>query len=214
MLCALALTLVVASAAPPAARAGGGLPSVQAAASRYGDALLVVYTSNGARAGTGFLVATRGVGITSIAGAQTGDDVVVELSSGERRKAKVIATDTASPLVAVEIVRLDKDAAFAALGILKAGQKVDAAAWLLGLDVGQDGVSQATLGGLRKVDADGAWHIDLPCSPGAPILDQRGRVVAVATARAGQTAARGVSVDRVRALVGMLATAQTAEGKP
>jgi hypothetical protein len=204
MLRALALVLVVAAplrAAPPTR----GLPSVQAMATRYGDALIVVYTRDGARAGTGFLVATRGIGITALAGARTGDDVVVELASGERRKGTVVGVDASSPLVVVEIVKLDKDAAFAALGISQAGKKLDASGWLLGLDVGQDGASQASLGGLRRVDADGAWHVDLPCGPGAPILDRSGRVVAVATARAGQTAAKGVSVDRVRALVQALA---------
>lgn len=194
-------TAALFAAAAPVRAADRGPPSLQAVAARYGDALLVVYTMDGARAGTGFFVASRGVGVATVQGGAPGDEVVVELAGGERRRGVVRAVDGGSSLVLVEVVRLPKDAGFAALGLAKSARRPDEKAWLVGLDVDAQGNAAPMLGGVRRVDASGTWHIDVPCGPGAPVLDGKGRVVAVATSRAGRTASKGVSADRVRALL-------------
>lgn len=193
--------LLLAALVLAASTAASALPSLPAFAARYADAVVVFYTSEGARAGTGFFVATRGVAVASVEGAAPGAELVVELSTGERRRARVLAVDPEGPLVVVELVRLPKDEAFAALGLLRRGERARGGAWLIGMGVDDAGRAAPVLGGLRQVDATGRWHLDLPAEAGTPILDEGGRVVAVVVKRVGRTASRGVAVERVRALV-------------
>lgn len=171
-------------------------PSLELAAARHGPALVSLRSG---QAGSGFFVTSSGVFVCVLA--EPTDELVVELTSGERRRARVLARD-ADGLALAEVARRDEDGLFSALGVAPASSSPApprADAWLLGLSV-VDGRASPTIGGLRRVDAAGRWRLDLPLDAGSPIL-VADRVVAVVIARAGATASVAVPAARIRALV-------------
>lgn len=171
-----------------------GPPSLEYAARVHGSALVQVWSPDAEAARPGFFVAGAGVVVAVLAGDVT--EVVVELQSGERRKAKVLARDD-DGLALVELAKLPKDTMFPSLG-LGAGVPPSASAWVLGLGV-VDGKPAPSVGGLRSVDA-GRWRLDLPLDPGAPLLSDD-RVIGVVVVRKGKTACVAVPVERVLELV-------------
>lgn len=184
------------AAVPPAAP-----PSLEVALARHGPAVVAVHDRQGA-ARPGFFVSSSGVAVTVLA---ADDDIVVELASGERRRARVLVRD-ADGLALVEVVRLEKDALFPSLGLSSSRGAPSSREWLLGLDV-VEGKPMPTVGGLRRVEAAGRWLLDLPLAAGAPVL--RGAdVIGVVVARDGRTASVAVSAERIRALVKQLRSSE------
>jgi hypothetical protein len=194
-----ALCLLVASA-PPTPPAPRLPPSPEGALALHGPAVLAVHAPRGATGGSGppsagFLVSSSGIAVAVVA---SEEDVVVELSSGERRRARVVARDE-DGLALLEIVRLEKDGLFPSLGVAPTAVVPGARDWLLGIDV-VDGRFLPTVGGLRRIDERGRWRLDLPAGAGAPVL-RGGSVVGVVVQRAGVTASVAVSAARITALV-------------
>jgi hypothetical protein len=176
---ALALALVVAP------------PSIEHAARIHGPAIVAVHAQGAVR--PGFFVAGSGVLVAVVADAP---DVVVELPSGERRKARVLVKDD-DGLALVEVKKLDKDSTFPSLA-LGQGAPPATSQWLLGIGL-EDGRPAPSIGGLRSTDGP-RWKLDLPLDPGAPILVEE-RVIGVVVERKGKTACVAVPVERVLSLV-------------
>lgn len=174
-------------------------PSVEAAAARFGPALVTVrWADDGAS--TGFFVSSNGTAATVVpAGVH---EVVIELAGGARRGARVLLRD-ADGLALVGLARTAAEAPrLPALAVAEHDVVVAPAVWLVGLDLAE-GVAAPSLGGLRRVDARGRWRLDLPLGPGAPVVHD-GRVVAVVTARDGRTASVASPAGRLRALAAQL----------
>ena len=188
---AFAITVLGVPGAPP--------PSLEDAAERHGPAVVGVIAGDELR--PGFFVSSSGIAVAAVRDA-TLTDVVVELASGERRKARVLVRDD-DGLALVEVQKLDKDGLFPSLGVGGVGAAPAMApkpdAWVLGIAF-FDGRPQPTLGGLRRVDDNGRWRLDLPLDPGAPII-AGGRVVGVVVQRAGTTASVAVPAARITELV-------------
>ena len=216
LLCCAVLTAAAAHAGPeasPTVVPGSthakptGPPSPAHFARRYGESVAVVYTRDGARAGLGFFIATSGALLTSIPRAKVGDDVIVELPSVERRAGQVAVRDKASALALVKLKLLDRDGAFSALGLSSSDGLVAMDAWIIGLAVDDNGRASPAVGGLRRIDDDGAMLLDLPCDIGAPVLNPSGRVVAVVIGREGRTLARAMPIAKVRAFLSSVVAA-------
>lgn len=183
-LVAVAVALV---SAPP--------PSLERAASLHGPAVVSVHGKDGSP-GPGFFVSSSGVAVAVV---PSRDDVVLELGSGERRRARVLVRDE-DGLALVELVRMDKDAGlpFPALALASPPRTPVAGEWLLGLDV-REGRAAPSVGGLRRIEG-ARWRLDLPLAAGAPVL-VGGRVIGVVLERAGTTSCVAVPVGRVADLV-------------
>ncbi len=181
----LLLCLVV-SAGPPA-----GPPSLEDAARRHGAAIVGVWRGESVR--PGFFVSSAGVAVTVLHGE---GDLVVELADGERRKARVLVRDD-DGLALVEVEKLEKDSVFSSLAVASAPvPKVDA--WLMAMAF-VDGRPSPSLGGMRRVDENGRWRLDLPVDAGAPVI-VGGRVIGVVVQRAGRTSSVAVPSARITAL--------------
>jgi len=173
------------------------MPSLEGAAAGSGAALLSVHgrsTSSGAFVRPGFFVSSGGIAVTVLSST---DDVVVELASGERRRARVLLRDD-DGLALLDVTPLGTDGAFPALGLQAKAFQPQANAWLVGFDIQKNGPAPV-LGGLRSIDARGRWRLDLPAGPGAPILSGS-RVVGVVLERAGSAGSWAVPSTRIQAL--------------
>jgi hypothetical protein len=168
-----------------------GPPSIEHAARVQGPAIVAVHAANAVR--PGFFVAGSGVLVAVVPDAP---DIVVELPSGERRKARVLVRDD-DGLALVEVKKLDKDTTFPSLA-LGQGAPPTSSQWLLGIGL-EDGKPAPSVGGLRSADGP-RWRLDLPLDPGAPILVDE-RVIGVVVERHGKTACVAVPVERVLSLV-------------
>lgn len=184
--------LALALFAPAAA---GPPPSLATYASRYGDAVLRLEA--GAERPGGFLVATVGYAVTALRGAALGDEVTVELA-GERRGAVVVRTERPGSLAILAIQAREPEELFPSLPLAEEARP-EPAAWLVGLCAGETAPAPV-VGGTRGLDEEGRWRLDLPCGPGAPVLDEGGRVVAITVETRGARASVGAGVERVRAL--------------
>jgi hypothetical protein len=175
-------------------------PSIEDALLRHGPALVAVHARDGVR--PGFFVSSSGVAVALLASA---DDVVIELQSGERRRARVLVKDD-DGVALIEVVRLEKDTLFPSLGLADKARTPTTKEWLLGLGLA-DGRASPSLGGLRRVDELGRWRLDLPLDAGAPVM-LGGRVVGVVVERAGTTSCVAVPADRIISLVKKLQQAR------
>lgn len=197
---ALALVAIAAGAAP--------LPRLSQVAARHQDAIVRVLSPDGQVLSSGFFVASVGYVAAAVPGAVTGQGVVVELSSGARRRGLVVRAEARGPLVIVAVAAASDDELFPTLPLgrevrRRAGAEQAAATlpagWLVALCHDEEGRVMPAAGGLRERDAQGAWLLDLPCGRGAAVLSGD-RVVGVTVRARGVTASTGVGIERVVAL--------------
>ncbi|MBI1948633.1 MAG: hypothetical protein HYS27_23300 [Deltaproteobacteria bacterium] len=186
----LALSPALSAAAPP---------SVEAAAGRFGPALVTVrWADEGAS--TGFFVTSAGTAVTVLPEGVT--DVIVELAGGARRQGQVLLREADGLALVGLSLTAGETPRLPALAVVDEDRVVSAEVWLVGLGV-QEGQPSPSLGGLRRVDARGRWRLDLPLPPGAPVL-MDGRVVAVVLERDGRTASVALPAGRLRAAAARL----------
>jgi hypothetical protein len=181
------LLCLVLGAAPP------GPPSLEDAARRHGPAIVGVWSGESVR--PGFFVSSAGIAVTVVHGE---GELVIELADGERRKARVLVRDD-DGLALVEVEKLEKDSMFSSLAVASAPVAVPKAdAWLMAMAF-VDGRPSPSLGGMRRVDENGRWRLDLPVDAGAPVI-VGGRVIGVVVQRAGTTSSVAVPSARITAL--------------
>jgi len=188
---ALALFLALAATAPP---------SVEAAAARFGPALVTVRWAEAGES-AGFFVASSGTAVAVVPAGVS--EVVIELAGGARRAGRVVVRG-AEGLALVELARKPDEAPrLPALAVAEQDRVLAPEVWLVGLGLAE-GQAAPSLGGLRRVDPRGRWRLDLPLGPGAPVLYE-GRVVAVVVERDGRTASVALPASRLRALAALRA---------
>lgn len=193
----LALALVVIVAAPDvAAPVRAGLPAAQAIAARYEPAVVVVerpQASGSVQKSQGFFISSTGLLCTILPGARVGDVVVVD--NDDIRGGVVVVIDEDG----LALVAVNEAIDVAALGV-SAGEKPSP--WMVGLSRSDAGV-QGALGGLESESA-GRWRLLLPLPRGAPILDEKNDVVAIALVGRGGGLLEALPVRRLKALVARL----------
>jgi hypothetical protein len=190
-----------AAPAAPHAKAVRTARPAQATAERYGAAVVVV--TIGARRAHGFFVSSAGVLCTVLPGARAGDAVVVQ-TSGDGDAEGVVAVVDDDGLALVQVAT-DAGTTRAALGV--AGDASVAGRWLVGLSRDERGVVRGALGDV--VDADAArLRLLLPLPRGAPVLNEKNEVVAVAVAGHEAGIVPALPAARIVALARRL-TAQT-----
>lgn len=195
------------------------LPRLSQIAARHQDAIVRVLSVEGRVLSSGFFVAGVGYAIAAVPEARVGDGVVVELSSGARRRGVVVAREEKGPLVAVSVSAASDDEWFATLplgdeGLCdKAKTGALSSGWLVALCHDEEGRVMPAAGGVREREKDGAYWLDLPCGRGAAVLAGE-RVVGVTVRARGATASSGVGVERVRALSRGLAPKRPTELLP
>ncbi len=174
-------------------------PSVEAAAARFGPALVTVRWGDEGQSG-GFFVSSAGTAVSVVPAGIT--DVVVELAGGARRGGRVLARDADGLTLVALTLSSDEAPKLPALAVAERDRVLAPAVWLVGLGL-TDGQAAPSLGGLRRVDARGRWRLDLPLGPGAPVLHD-GLVVAVVVERDGRTASVALPAGRLRAVAAQL----------
>ena len=191
----LAVALVL-MGAPDVAAPTRGLPAAKAIASRYESAVAVVerpQSSGAVQRSQGFFISSAGLLCTILPGAAVGNVVVVD-NDDIRGGVVVVIDDDGLALIAVN------DATdVAALGV-SAGEKPSL--WMVGLSRSESGVHGA-LGGLEG-ESGGRWKLLLPLPRGAPILDDKNDVVAIAVVGRGGGLLDALPVRRLKALVARL----------
>jgi S1-C subfamily serine protease len=203
----VAFVLLAALAAPSAE--AGPLPSVVTAAREHGPALVQIHPLGRAEPSLGFMVGTRGIAVT-VSEAREGEAVVIETAGGERHRARVLTRDRATGLTVIETLAPSEDAPWPTLVLATSKQdRVRDHQWLLGVSFDASGDAVAALGGLSQ-RGRARWLLDLPCPAGTPVLDARGRVVAIATASIGSHRVQAVPVKRLRTLLKELTDAPEA----
>jgi hypothetical protein len=190
----LLLALGLASAVGASARPSP-LPALGPFTARHGDAVVRVL-DDGQHVSTGFVIATVGYAAAVLPGALPGRAYTVELAGGDRRSAVVVRARDDLAVLALTGAR--EGEVFASLPLAER-PLAQASGWLVALCHEEDHLTPAA-GGLREVRGDGRWALDLPCHRGAPVLDARGRVLAVTLYARGRTASVGVSAKKLRAL--------------
>jgi len=191
----LLLVLMLLSAAggsPPVAAAP--LPALGPFTARHDDAIVRVLDGD-RHLSTGFVVASVGYAVAVLPDATIGRSLTVELLGGDRRRSVVVRKKGA--LVVLALTGSEGEI-FASLPVAER-PLAHAGGWLVAL-CHEDGALVPAAGGLREVRGDGMWHLDLPCRRGAPVLDGRGRVLAVTLYSQSRTSAVGVSAEAVRKL--------------
>jgi len=178
----------------------------QAVADRYGAAVVVV--RHGERRAHGFFVSSDGVLATVLPGARPGDRVTV----GDLDEAGAVAVVDDDGLALVRVPTA-ADTPRAALAV--ANDDGAAGRWLVGLSRDERGGVEGTLGDVVERD-DARWRVLLPLPRGAPVLNDRAVVVAVAARGHVAGVVEAVPSARLRQLAarlrpGVAAGATTAE---
>lgn len=199
------LCLLVALPLAPLAGEAAPLPRLSTLAARHQDATVRVLAPDGRVLSSGFFIASVGYAVAALSGARVGEGVVVELSTGARRRGIIARVEPKGPLAIVAVAAASDEELFATLPLGDEGERAKARAsgrkggWLVALCHDDEGRVMPAAGGLRERDARGAWLLDLPCGPGAAVLSGE-RVVAVTVRARGVTASTGVGVERLFAL--------------
>lgn len=190
---ALALLIAVSSSSPSSPpSASRGLPPANAFARRYDEAIVVVrHDDDGpgphaAREQQGFFVSSTGVLCTVLHGAAIDD--LVDVVGAAPMQGRVVAVDD-DGLALVQVV-VDEATPVTALGLSRDGRFTP---WLVGLAREARGVS-AVIGGEERSG------LLVPVPRGAPVLDDNGAVVAIATRNRGGGAVAALPVARLQAL--------------
>ena len=191
----LAVALVL-MGAPDVAPPTRGLPAAKAIATRYESAVAVVerpQSSGSVQQSQGFFVSSGGLLCTVLPGAAVGDVVVVD--NDDIRGGVVVVIDEDG----LALIAVNEAEDVAALGV-SAGEKPSL--WMVGLSRSEAGV-QGALGGLEG-ESGGRWRLLLPLPRGAPILDEKNDVVAIAMVGRGGGLLEALPVKRLKALVARL----------
>jgi hypothetical protein len=171
----------------------------QAVADRYGAAIVVV--AAGTRRAHGFFVSSDGILCTVLPGARPGDGVV--LDRDETAGTVAVVDDDGLALV---VVPTPAGSVRAALGVAAVDGLTDR--WLVGLARDDRGVVRGALGDL--IDEHAArLRLLLPLPRGAPVLNRKNEVVAVAVTGHSAGVVQAVPSSRVRSLAGRLRTSPT-----
>ena len=171
------------------------IPAAQGVARRYAEAIVTVERSSRASS-QGFFVSSSGMLCTVLPGAAV-DEVVTVTGEGGSLPAVVVAID-ADGLALVNL-RTPPLSPLTALGVSGDGTL---SRWLVGLSRGKQGV-EAVVGG----EEQGLLLVPVP--RGAPVLNDRDDVVAVARKGLGGGRIEHIPVARVRALAHRLGSATT-----
>lgn len=192
MIANLRLWLVSLTLSVGAAAVASPLPALGPFTARYGDAVVRVL-DDGKHVSTGFVIASVGYAAAVLPDAEPGRTYTVELVGGDLRHAVVVRHKDRLALLA--LTPAEDGEVFASL-LLAERPLAHAGGWLVAL-CHEDSTLVPAAGGLRKVRGDGSWALDLPCGRGAPVLDARGRVLAVTLYARGRTASVGVSAKAI-----------------
>jgi hypothetical protein len=180
------------------------VPPAQAVADRYGAAVVVVVA--GGRRAHGFFVSSDGVLCTVLPGAAPGDAVVID---GSDAAGSVAVVDDDG--LALVVVPTASGVVRAALGVATGDALSDR--WLVGLARDEHGVVRGSLGDV--VDKDAAHlRLLLPLPRGAPVLNGKHDVVAVAVVGHNAGVVQAVPASRVLALAARLQAARTSATTP
>lgn len=172
------------------------VPSPVDVARRYADAVVVVTRPCGALATSpcnhtrsqAFFVSSDGLLATVLPGASSGD--VVEVDDGGAKRAGLVRVSDDDGLALVQL----EPAPDAPVTALAVGEGGGGQRWLIGLQRDHRGV-QAVVGGEET-----ASRLLVPVPRGAPILDERLQVVAIARRNRGGGTIDALPVARLRAL--------------
>jgi hypothetical protein len=181
------------------------LPSLPQIAATHAHCLVRVHREDGVSA-TGFFVGSQGVVLTVLGGSaqsSAATRLVVELSNGERRRARIVAEDPGSAAMLVHLQKKPEDEAFCALPIVldvKGRRPLEKERWLVGLPLSPEGQIQPSLGGVRQGEKRGRLQLDLPAGPGTPVLNEAGEVVLVAEKWVGNHRCRALRTTALLAL--------------
>jgi len=196
MLNFLTLALAIVAAPDVASPVRAGLPAAQAIAARYDRAVVVVerpQSSGAVQKSQGFFISSTGLLCTILPGARVGDVVVID--NDEIRGGAVVVVDEDG----LALVAVNGATDVAALGVSAGGKP---SLWMVGLSRSDAGV-QGALGGLEG-ESGGRWRLLLPLPRGAPILDDKNDVVAIAVVGRGGGLLEALPVKRLKALVARL----------
>lgn len=166
------------------------LPALGPFTERHGDAVVRVL-DKGEHVSTGFVIASVGYAAAVLPDAKPGRVFTVELAGGDLRRAVVVREKNRLAVLALHAAH--EGEVFASLPLADR-PLAHAGGWLVAL-CHEDKTLVPAAGGLREVRGDGSWALDLPCRRGAPVLDARGRVLAVTLYSRGRTASIGVSAQ-------------------
>ncbi len=165
------------------AKAATGVVKVRSLAARERGRLRTL------QEGSGFIVRGDGVVVTNNHVVKNGSEFRVTLSSGVRRKARLLATDSDADLAVLRIESSEETYAALDLGAPapQVGQMVMALGNPLGLG---HTVTSGIVCGLGRSDLDIAVYEDFvqtdcvvnPGSSGGPLIDLEGRVIGITTA--------------------------------
>lgn len=187
----IALLLIAAPSAPPAAKT---------VATRYAAAVAVVER---AAAGTttqksqGFFISSNGLLCTVLPGAKAGDEVSIDNDEVRRGVVSVVDEDGLALVDVAGAVDVD------ALGVSISEKP---STWMVGLSrvkAGNGTAVQGAVGGLEG-DTHGRWRLLLPLPRGAPVLDDKNQVVAIAVVSRGGGFIDALPIQRLKALVARL----------
>lgn len=162
--------------------------ALRKAAERATPALVEVLAAK--RKAPGLIVGAGGHVVTLASllpkGAGPADAGVKVKWAGERRPAKLLAVSTKLKLV---MIQLEGPGEFRAVPV-DVGHTFAPGEWLLALSRRRDGKWVPVAGKCVRPPSEDQplVEVDLPLAPGAPVLDGRGRLVAVAVERRGRVA--------------------------
>lgn len=174
------------------------LPSAKDIAARYADAVVIVeraLPAGNLQQSQGFFLTSSGVLCTVLPGANVGDAVSIDDDDGDDDRGVVTAIDDDG----LALVEVDVVADVAALGVSGSGEP---STWMVGL-TRERGAVQGAVGGLTEKSGD-RWRLLLPLARGAPVLDDKNLVVAVAVRGRGGGQTDALPVARLKALVARL----------
>jgi hypothetical protein len=187
--------LVACATLPSAGLHASPLPALGPFTERHSDAIVRVL-KDGEHVSTGFLIASVGYAVAVVPDGAPGKAFTLELAGGDRRRAVVVRQK--DRLAVLAIAAAQEGEVFASLPLAER-PLAHAGGWLVAL-CHEEGALVPAAGGLREVRGDGNWTLDLPCKRGAPVLDARGRVLALTLYSRGRTTSVGVTAKKVRAL--------------
>ncbi len=193
-LCVAVIAILIASA--PVCPAEDMTDAIE----RVGDSLFKV--TAGERVGAGFIVSTDGHGLTSAHVVGEVTEITVTLANGEERSVTVVSSDEVRDLALLDLgVQNLPVVQFASAAGLKQGMKVAA----LGAPLGLEGsVTEGIVSAVgRQINEKEYLQIDAALNEGnsgGPVIDEKGRVVGVATAMVKEAENVGFAISSDEAI--------------
>ena len=144
--------------------------------------------------GTGFFVTNNGYLVTNNHVVESANEIVIFLSDGNALQGRIVRTDPANDLALVKVEFANRSLRIRDTGNLAIGEEVFTVGYPLPTIQGAD--QKATFGrvnALSGIQGDIRFiQIDVPVQPGnsgGPLVDSKGRVVGIVTARLNELAA-------------------------